>query len=306
MKDNDKGLEIFLGVIFLLFVFGYTFNGNILNSIQNEVTNWIRNPETESANIQPVNNSADATDAEKTNELAHAEALADWDPQTAPNAYKILDVKGYSDVSVQSGHIQYSGFDNLGRTGRAVGSINYNLVQESKGWRAGFASDVDKKLAGWGHNKKITATFPNDIKYRGDMFNRSHLIGDALGGYDHVYTDNGEIDKKASKSQAKNLITGTRFQNVGTNNAVKSGWGGMRYFEDMVVSYLEQHQGCSIYYSVEPVYKDDEIIPRANIVTAISCDSTTSTDKGINVVGIVYNVMPGYTINYYDGTFTKD
>lgn len=231
-----------------------------------------------------------------------AEALKPWDASTAPNGYKILDTKAEIDVSVSAGKIYYEGFDTLGRTGRATGNITYDMVQESSGWRAAFASDVDSKLAGWGHNAKIESHLPNGIVYHGYLYNRSHLIGDMLGGYDHVYNKDGSINQQASKSQAKNLITGTRFQNVGTNNVNGSGYGGMAYFENMVASYLKGHEHCSVWYSVEPVYaSDDELIPRSCIVRIVSCDS--DGNEGLNLVGIVYNVQPDFEINYTDGTY---
>lgn len=78
------------------------------------------------------------------------------------------------------------------------------------------------------------------------IWNRSHLIADSLGG----------------RAFRRNLIKGTRMQNVGAND----GKGGMAYTERKVVNYLYKHQKASVYYSAKPIYKDNELIPRSVIV----------------------------------------
>lgn len=263
-------------------------------------------PNTDDSKIETpaINNgNAPATSSDKLHEIA----LQPWDAKTAPNGYQVLDMKADIDYTVDAGNIVYTGFDKFGRTGRAVGNITYDMVKESSGWRAKFASDVDSHLSGWGKNKKITSNLPGGITYSGYMYNRSHLVADSLGGYKHVYKSDGSLDTDKSVSEAQNLVTGTRFQNVGTNNAKGSGYGGMAYFEDMARKYLAEHENCSIWYSVEPVYaSDNEIIPRACIVKMVSCDSKGGSGNGINLVGIVYNVQPGYTIDYTTGNFTKE
>ena len=255
--------------------------------------------------VPAINNSESSTTSSNSADELRNAALKPWDANTAPNGYLVLNMKADIDYSIEAGNIHYTGFDKFGRTGRAVGNITYDMVKESSGWRAKFASDVDSKLSGWGKNKKITSNLPGGITYSGYMYNRSHLIADSLGGYKHVYKNDGSIDTDKSVSEAQNLVTGTRFQNVGTNNSKGSGYGGMAYFEDMARKYLTEHENCSIWYSVEPVYaSDDEIIPRACIVKMVSCDS--DGNSGINLVGIVYNVQPGYTIDYTTGNFTKE
>ena len=255
--------------------------------------------------VPAINNSESSTTSTNSADKLHELALQPWNASTAPNGYQVLDMKADIDYSIEAGNIHYTGFDKFGRTGRAVGNITYDMVKESSGWRAKFASDVDSKLSGWGKNKKITSNLPGGITYSGYMYNRSHLIADSLGGYKHVYKSDGSIDTDKSVSEAQNLVTGTRFQNVGTNNSKGSGYGGMAYFEDMARKYLTEHENCAIWYSVEPVYaSDNEIIPRACIVKMVSCDS--DGNHGINLVGIVYNVQPGYTVDYTTGNFTKE
>lgn len=253
------------------------------------------NPELSALPISPVNNVAEDVGATTADDVAHQEALKSWDETNAPNFYKVLNQKAYIDKSVKAGNIVYGALDDLGRTTRAVGNITIDMVNESAGWRAQFASDVDKQLAGWGRNAKVTLKLPTGGEYKGYFWNRSHLIADSLGGYEHVYDANGNLDKNASKTHVENLITGTRMQNVGSNNKDNSGYGGMAYCENMAIQYLKAHTSCSIWYSVEPVYEGDELIPRANIVKMVSCDG------GLNATVIVYNAAKDAIIDYHTG-----
>ena len=97
-----------------------------------------------------INNSESSATSTNSADKLHELALAPWDANTAPNGYRVLDMKADIDYSIEAGNIHYTGFDKFGRTGRAVGNITYDMVKESSGWRAKFASDVDSKLSGWG------------------------------------------------------------------------------------------------------------------------------------------------------------
>jgi len=111
--------------------------------------------------------------------------------------------------------------------------------------------------------------------YNGYFYNRSHLIADSLGGRSYKY----------------NVVTGTRQQNVGNN-----GNGGMQYIEKKVKDYVEQTKN-NVYYSVEPYYEGNELVPRYVIVNAKSDDGV------INEKVKVFNNASGYEINYSDGRF---
>lgn len=93
----------------------------------------------------------------------------------------------------------------------------------------------------------------------------------------------------------RNLITGTRMQNVGAND----GLGGMAYTERKVVNYLYKHHKASVYYSAKPVYKGKELLPRSVIV------DIRSSDRKLNERVIVYNAAKGFRINYRTGKITK-
>lgn len=217
----------------------------------------------------------------------------EWNEQY-PDAYRIVG-NAVVDREVEAGTIEYDSFDSLGRTQRAVGDITKEMVDESAGWRAEFKPDVDT-ITGWeGNNHKVSVTMPNGSKYNQTCYNRSHLIGDSLGGYEHVYNADGSINQKKSKSEKQNLVTGTRFQNVGQDNK-----GGMAYCEGLVRDYLESHPDVTVYYSATPVYDGDDLVCRSVFV------DIKSSDGGIDEEVEVFNVMPGCTIDYSTGVLTQD
>ena len=120
--------------------------------------------------------------------------------------------------------LKYSKLDKYGRTRRVVGNITYKMVKKSAGWREGFAEGSEP--SGWGKNTIVNIKLYTGKYYRGFLWNRSHLIADSLGG----------------RAIRRNLITGTRMQNVGANN----GQGGMAYTERKVVNYLYKHHKASV------------------------------------------------------------
>lgn len=216
---------------------------------------------------------------------ATADSIIEFDANKYPDYVALSDSKVTNDKDVNAGTIEYSQLDNLGRSGRAVGRITNKMVSDSAGWRAKFAPDVDKKLSGWGHNEKVNIDLGSK-SYSGYFWNRSHLISDSLGGYNHH--DN--------TTHVENLITGTRTQNVGKND----GNGGMAYFETRTVSYINSHPNVTVWYSAEPVFVGNELICRGVNVKVLS------SDGNLDMQGYVFNSANGYNINYLDGTFTKE
>lgn len=218
----------------------------------------------------------------------------EWDEQAYPDCYRIVG-KAVVNRDVEAGTIEYDGFDSLGRTQRAVGNITKEMVDESAGWRADFKGDVDT-ITGWkGNNHKISVPLPNGKEYSGYCYNRSHLVGDCLGGYEHVYRADGTIDESASKSEKQNLVTGTRMQNVG-----QDGKGGMAYCENLVMDYLEAHPDATVYYSATPVYDGDDLVCRSVFV------DIKSSDGGLDQEVEVFNAESGCTIDYATGRLSED
>lgn len=200
-----------------------------------------------------------------------------WSEKVAPN-YVVSVGKAKVSNKPAKGKIKYSKLDKYGRTRRVVGNITFKMVEDSAGWREEFADGCDP--SGWGTNKIVKIKLYTGDYYKGYFWNRSHLIADSLGG----------------RAIKRNLITGTRMQNVGAND----GLGGMAYTERKVVSYLYKHHNVSVYYSACPIYKDKELLPRSVVV------DVRSSDNVLNERVIVYNAAKGYKINYKKGTFKKN
>ena len=204
----------------------------------------------------------------------------EWNIVDYPDYWKSL---GKSDINfnqfpVNEGEYKYSELDNLGRTGTAYTVVTLEKVEESAGWRQSWKGDVDP--SGFkGNNKKAQIKLSNGKTYKGYFYNRSHLIADSLGG-DPI---------------KRNVVTGTRMQNVGNNNKK----GGMQYIEMKVLNYVKR-TGKNVYYKAEPVYKNNEIVPRYVIVNA------KSEDGKIDEKVLVFNTAEGYTIDYKTGKFYKN
>lgn len=112
-----------------------------------------------------------------------------------------------------------------------------------------------------------------DGKY---LYNRCHLIGYQL---------------TAENANEKNLITGTRYLNV----------TGMLPFENMVADYVKETKG-HVLYRVTPVFYQDELVARG-----VKMEGWSVEDNGESVCFnvFVYNVQPGISICYADGTSSR-
>lgn len=180
-------------------------------------------------------------------------------------------------VGDEKGQILYKPLDEKGRP---VG-VKANITQKNMQGDRKNSPELVAPL-GWGHNAKVTATSPSTGKtYHGYFWNKSHILAYSLGG---------------SNTDLKNMVTGTRFQNVGRsgNN------GGMAYTETQARDYLKAHKDGSVKYEVTCYYNEDEIVPRYSIVDVLSDDGS------INESIRVENSMPGFSIDYHTGSFISN
>lgn len=125
------------------------------------------------------------------------------------------------------------------------------------------------KPSGW-HTVKYDGV---DGKY---LYNRCHLIGYQLSG------------ENANK---KNLITGTRYLNV----------DGMLPFENMVADYVKE-TNHHVLYRVTPVFEGDNEVASGVLMEA---ESVEDKGEGVEFCVYCYNVQPGITIDYSDGSSSK-
>lgn len=157
----------------------------------------------------------------------------------------------------------YAPLDSLGRCGVAYACISTNLMP-ADGEKRGSISEV--KPSGW-----VTAKYDFvDGKY---LYNRCHLIGWQL---------------TAENANRSNLITGTRYMNV----------DGMLPFENMVADYIKE-TGSHVMYRVTPVFSGDDLVAQGVQMEAYSVEDD---GDGICFNVFCYNVQPGVTIDYADGT----
>ena len=105
------------------------------------------------------------------------------------------------------------------------------------------------------------------------LYNRCHLIGFQL---------------TAENANKNNLITGTRYMNT----------EGMLPFENMIADYIAE-TGNHVLMRVTPVFRSNELVARGVLMEAKSFEDN---GEGILFNVFCYNVQPGITINYTDGT----
>lgn len=122
------------------------------------------------------------------------------------------------------------------------------------------------KPTGWRYSKYEEI----DKKY---LYNRCHLLAFQLTG------------ENANKL---NLITGTRHFNV----------TGMLPFENRVADYIRRTRK-HVFYRVTPVFKGRELVARGVAMEALSADDG---GRAVRFHVFVYNVQPGISINYADGS----
>ena len=207
------------------------------------------------------------------NSLDYSESYSlDSIPVYNGKAYvKIKDKSLNFDEKIKTGtesFYEYSELDYLDRSGPATACIGYeNLTTEERG-------DISSvHPSGW---QSIEA---DDVE-GGWLYNRSHLIANCLGGPCGREGENEE-------DLEKDLITGTRYMNV----------EGMEHFELMVQDYIyETHN--HVLYKVIPVYDEKNLLASGVLMEAYSIEDN---GQGINFCVYVYNVQPGYNIDYSNG-----
>lgn len=247
------------------------------------------------ASNQPANTASSAVAVENANDGTNTDANTDtdasadaasvlagdytaheWSAEKAPNGYEVQS-PAIIEHSPAPGEYVYTGLDSLGRTQAAYACVTgADYQRELSEDREDFGSDADK-ISGWGHNEKVQLHFPSGKVYNGYFYNRSHLIADSLGG----------------APTRENLVTGSRFQNVGDNNG-----GGMGYAETKARDWLADADADEyLYYAVTPVYVGDELVPRSVYVDMKSSDGTI--DEHVEVFNVSGDA--NYAIDYATG-----
>lgn len=200
-------------------------------------------------------------------------AVGEWSADKYPDYYTVTGHADFTGANIPpAGTIEYSRPDSLNRSGRAIGVITKQLRDTG----SGRDRDMPDTITGWpDRNPKVTISLGNGKTYKGYLFNKSHLIAKSLGGED----------------SARNMITGTRTQNVGKNQPA----GGMAYTETLARDWLDRHPDGTVTYMATPNYTGSELLPRT-----VTVDIRTS-DGSIDQHVIVFNTANGHQIDYQHG-----
>lgn len=276
MKRNKHPKLTALAIVFmvLLAIGGTTVISNIAPTIEPQYETPISDTATNKNNNgikQDDNGNASATHT-----ATGSYEPTKYDAELYPDMYRIDGKAIIPQNDLRPGDIEYT-YDRATKTQSVHALLSYENYEYGKRDRESI-SDIDP--IGWpDKNGETSVTFSDGTTYNGWFWNRSHLLGHALGGAD----------------EEKNLVTGTRAQNVGKNNMN----GGMQFAEETARDYLANHKDGTLYYFVTPIYLDGENIPRSVFI------DMRSNDDSIDMHIEVFNAMPGYDIDYINGTWSK-
>ena len=156
----------------------------------------------------------------------------------------------------------YSELDSRGRCGVATACIGKDIMPTEPRGQIGII-----KPTGW-HSVKYAGI--NGGPY---LYNRCHLIAFELAG---------------ENANEKNLITGTRYMNA----------TGMLRFENQVAEYVRK-TGHHVMYRVTPVFEGENLLASGVLMEAKSVEDDGA---GVQFCVYCYNVQPGITIDYSDGS----
>lgn len=172
------------------------------------------------------------------------------------------DLEEFEQAKVKNAFEHYGELDQLNRVTTATALIDKTLMPtEDRG------AIMNVKPTGW-KNKKYKSVNGSWL------YNRCHLIGFQLTGENDNW---------------KNLMTGTRQLNM-----------AMLSLENVTTKYIKE-TGNQVFYKVEPVFKDNELVARELIMTAISVEKTPQILYKVKVE----NKQDGIEINYSDGSSRK-
>ena len=276
MKRNKHPKLTALAIVFMVLIaIGST---TAISNIAQTIELQYKTPISDTATNENDNGTEqdDSGNASATQTATGSYEPTKYDAARYPDMYRIDGKAIIPQNDLQPGDIEYT-YDRTTKTQYVHALLSYKNYEYGKRDRDSI-SDIDP--IGWpDKNGETSVTFSDGTTYNGWFWNRSHLLGHALGGAD----------------EEKNLVTGTRAQNVGKNNMN----GGMQFAEETARDYLANHKDGTLYYFVTPVYLDGENIPRSVFVDMHSDDG--SIDMHIEV----FNAMPGYDIDYVNGTWSK-
>ena len=184
-------------------------------------------------------------------------------PEYAGNDFEVINNNAplFSDDYLSSQSYEFYGeLDNLGRCTVGIANIGKDIMPTEKRGSIGMI-----KPSGW-HLDKYDFV---DGRY---LYNRCHLVGYQLSG---------------ENANEKNLITGTRYMNIGK----------MLDIENQVANYVKSSNN-HVLYRVTPIFVGNELVARGVLMEAKSCEDN---GKSICLCVFCFNVQPNVIIDYTTG-----
>ncbi|GFH40667.1 DNA/RNA non-specific endonuclease [Lactococcus insecticola] len=169
--------------------------------------------------------------------------------------------------------VTFSALDKLGRAQVANARLSYTQYMKVKNISR---PRIPNDPIGWryqGHSNNQDIYFDNELV---TLYNRSHLI---------AWMFTGDAGSK------ENLVTGTRAMNS----------PGMNDFEGQISDVL-YYKKLHVRYQVTPIYNGNERLPRGVHMMAKSIEDG---GKAYDLNVYVFNIQPGYQINYLTGQGQK-
>lgn len=263
-----------VGIIVAISMFTPQIATDVVNNDKN--TTSTVEEQTNTTTDEQTNATTSNTDKNQNSSVSDLYTPSQWNEDESPDFYKIEGEANIFVSDLAPSEVRYT-YDKHARTQSVHALLTYENIEYGQRERESI-SDIEP--IGWPYNNgRESVTFRDGKTYNGWFWNRSHLLGHAIGGAD----------------EEKNLITGTRAQNVGKNDM----HGGMQFTETLVRDYFETNKNGSVYYLVTPVYEENENIPRSVFV------DIKSKDESIDMHVEIFNVMPDCEINYKNGTWEK-
>lgn len=253
----------FITAIFFILVI-IILQPNVRHSIYETFTNQdIASQLGVSQGTQTKNNDGDKSDRQIIDDLKKQKYIS---PHQVVQINNNKPTFSNEDLSIAKDHWEkYSNLDMLNRVGQADALLSINSMPTAK-----RESIANVKPTGW-KNKKIIFNGKKDY-----LYNRSHLIGFQLTG---------------QNANPKNLFTGTRALNANFDDEQNS----MVYYENEVANYIRTTRN-HVRYQVTPVFKGMELLARGVRIQAQSIE-----DNRISFDVYVFNVQPGYSLDYLTG-----
>ena len=274
MSFSKRIIALLLSTVMLFSLAGCNINATPSLENDSSLTNWLFDDNTSQLVSSNDENSKSDNIAVTENKKPVGTGIA-----TKINLSSIPSYSGVAFIEINNGtpnfsvaelktvgYENYSSLDEYGRCGVALASCGKDTMHGPSDERK---STRDVYPTGWKQAKY-------DGISGGYLWNRCHLIGWQLS---------------AENANKLNLITGTRYMNI----------EGMLRFENIVADYIKESEK-HVAYRISPIYDGDNLVCSGVQMEAYSIEDN---GEGICFNVYCYNVQPGITINYADGSSSK-